>query len=137
MTTTQDSAAGTKTISKGQLWAGRVVSGLPVVGLLLSGVMKLTHNPQIVQNFDHLGYSATVITGIGVTEIVCAILYAIPQTTLFGAVLVTAYLGGAVASHVRIGEGFVPVVVLGVLVWIGLWLREPRLRAITPLRKPE
>lgn len=123
--------------SKAQLWAGRVVSGLPVLGLLASAGMKLSHAPQLAEQFTHhLGYPESALTPIGVVELLSALLYAVPQTSVLGAILLTGYLGGAVATHVRVGEGFAAPVVLGVLVWLGLFLRDPRLRELTPLRKP-
>jgi DoxX-like family len=123
--------------SKAQVWGGRVASGLVVVGLLMSAFMKVSHQPPMVENFEkHLGYSASALTPIGLVEIACTILYAIPQTSVLGAVLLTGYFGGAIATHVRIGEPFVAPLVLGVLVWVGLFLRDPRIRALLPLRKP-
>jgi hypothetical protein len=121
--------------SKGQVWAGRVVSALPVVGLTMSAGMKLSHNPHLVAQFvEKLGYPEGTLGPIGLAELLCAILYAVPQTTVLGAILLTGYLGGAVATHVRIGEPFVAPLVLGVLVWAGLFLRDERLRALLPLR---
>ncbi len=124
--------------SKAQIWGGRVLSALPVLGLLMSAGMKLSHNPQMVPQFTgHLGYPEGTLTPIGITEALCAILYAVPQTSVLGAVLLTGYLGGAVATHVRVGEPFLAPIVLGVLLWGGLFLRDPRLRALLPLRKAE
>ena len=125
--------------NKKMLWAGRVVSALPVIGLALSATMKLTHNPELVKQFvDKLGYPDAAMGPIGVVELLCAVLYAVPQTSVLGAVLLTGYLGGAVATHVRIGEGaagYGGAVMLGVFVWGGLFLRDPRIRALLPLRK--
>ena len=128
----------TQSPSKAQLWGGRVASALPAIGLILSGVMKVTHNADLVKQFvGHLGFPEGAMTPIGVVEITCAILYAIPATSVLGAVLLTGYLGGAIAAHVRLGEGFVPVAILGILVWGGLFLRDARIRALLPLRKAE
>jgi hypothetical protein len=80
------------------------------------------------------GYSEDSLLGIGILELTCVLVYAVPRTTFLGSVLMTAYLGGAVATHVRVSDAFVIPVVLGVLVWVGLYLREPRLRALAPLR---
>ena len=122
--------------SKTQLWAGRVVSALPVFGLVMSGITKLSGNPQMVQQFqEKLGYPAHVLAPIGIVELVCTILYAIPQTAVLGAILLTGYLGGAIATHVRIGEAFIAPLVLGILVWAGLFLRDERIRALLPIRK--
>jgi hypothetical protein len=99
--------------------------------------MKLTHNPALVEGFAHFGFQESALTPIGVVELVCVLLYVIPQTSVFGALLTTAYLGGATATHVRLGEAPTPAVVLGLLIWAGLGLREPRLRALLPLRSKE
>jgi DoxX-like family len=121
--------------SKTTLWAGRIISALPVLGLTMSAVMKFGSSAQLSEGFKHLGWPESLAIALGITELASAILYAIPQTAVLGAILVTGYLGGAIATHVRIEEGFVPPVVLGVLVWLGLWLRDARLRALLPLRK--
>lgn len=122
--------------SKAQVWGGRITSGVVVLGLLMSAFMKVSHQAPMVENFEkHLGYSASTLTPIGIVEIVCTILYAVPQTSVLGAVLLTGYFGGAIATHVRIGEPFTAPLVLGVLVWVGLFLRDPRIRALLPLRK--
>ena len=121
--------------SKKMLWAGYVVSALPVLGLTMSGVMKLMPpNEEIIKGFDHLGWPLKYAFGLGILELICTALYAIPRTAVLGAILLTGYMGGAIATHVRIGEQIVPQVILGVLVWLGLYLRDTRLRALIPLR---
>jgi hypothetical protein len=128
----------TAPVSTKMLWAGRVVSALPVLMLLLSGVMKLAKPAAVVEEFARLGYPESVILGIGITEIVCALIYAIPRTSVLGAILLTGYLGGAVATHVRVGDNFanlISPIVGGVLIWGGLYLRDARLRALAPLRR--
>ena len=120
---------------KALLWAGRVLSALPALMLVASASMKLSHSPQVVAMFTNkLGYQETSLTGIGFLELACTALYVIPQTAFLGALLLTGYLGGAIATHVRIGEPFATPLVLGVLVWLGLYLRESRLKALAPLR---
>lgn len=131
MSAQSQSSAG----SKKMLWAGRVISALPVLGFVFSGVMKLTKSSAVLEEMARLGYPERVIFGIGVTELICVILYAIPQTAVLGAILLTGYLGGAIASHVRAGDPFIAPIVLGVLVWLGLYLRDSRLRALVPLRR--
>jgi hypothetical protein len=122
--------------TKAALWGGRVMSALPVLVLVFSGLMKVTRNPQFVPPFvDKLGYPESTLLPIGALELMCAILYAIPQTSVLGAVLATGYLGGAVATHVRVGDPFIAPIVPGVLLWGGLFLRDERLRALLPLRK--
>lgn len=120
--------------SKVQLWAGRVVSAVVVLGLAMSAVMKLTHNPEMVAQFvDKFGYSANILTTLAVLELGCAVIYAVPKTRFLGAILLTGYLGGAVATHLRVSDPFVAPLVLGVLVWLGLFLRDPKLRQLIPV----
>ncbi len=119
-----------------RLWAGRVLSGLPVLLLVASAAMKLSHSPMVVETFvGKLGYPASVLPALAVLELFCTVVYAVPRTALLGAVLLTGYLGGAVATHVRVGEPFVVPLLLGVLPWAGLYLRDQRVRALLPLRK--
>lgn len=120
-------------VSKGALWAGRIISGLPVLFLLIDGAMKLVKPAPVVQATVGLGYPESVIVPIGVVLIVCTILYLIPKTSVLGAILLTGYLGGAVATHVRTGESLFSIifpVIFGVLLWLGLYLRDSRLRAL-------
>lgn len=122
-------------VSKKSLWAGRVISALPVLLLLFSGVVKLIKPAPVVQGFARYGYPESLILVIGILEILCCIVYAIPRTSMLGAILLTGFLGGATASNARIGDpSFFITVTLGVLVWAGLYLRDDRLRALIPLR---
>jgi len=122
-------------VSKKTLWAGRVVSALPVLMLLFSGVMKLMKPPSVLQGFAHFGYSESLVPVLGILEIACTLVYVIPRASVLGAILMTGYLGGATASNVRVGDPAVFItVILGVLVWGGLYLRDVRLRALIPLR---
>jgi len=123
-------------VSKGTLWAGRVISGLPALFFLVDGAMKLVKPAPVIEATVRLGYRESTIVPIGVVLIVCTILYLIPKTSVLGAILLTAYLGGAVATHVRAGEpvfSIVFAIVFGVLVWLGLYLRNPTLRLLVPL----
>ena len=130
-------ATASAPVSKTRLWAGRVMSALPALLLLFSGVMKLMRPAPVLQGFAHFGYPESHILGIGILEIACTIIYLIPRTSVLGAILVTGYLGGATASNVRVGDpSFYLTVILGVLAWGGLYLREDRLRALIPLRSP-
>src|SRR5947208_14426001 len=128
--------SGTETtpVSKKVLWAGWIVTALPVLLLIFSGVMKLVKPAPVAEGFTHLGYPESLALGIGLLELVCTAVYLIPQTAVLGAVLLTGYLGGATATHVRVGEPFYAPIVLGVLVWGGLYLRDGRLRALVPGR---
>ena len=126
--------ASSSLVSKKVLWGGYIMSAIPVVLLLMSGVMKSMAPPTVVEGFAHLGYPESVGFAIGIVELACLVLYLVPQTAVLGAILLTGYLGGATASHVRIGEPFTGAVVLGVLIWGGLYMRDVRLRALIPLR---
>jgi hypothetical protein len=128
----------TTPVSKKSLWAGRIISALVGLLLVFSGVMKLLKPVPVLQGFAHFGYPESLILGIGILEIACAIVYLIPRTSVLGAILVTGYLGGATATNVRVADpSFYVTVILGVLAWAGLYLREDRLRALIPLRKPK
>jgi hypothetical protein len=96
--------------------------------------MKLVQPAPVIEGFIRLGYPESLALGIGIVELACAVLYVIPQTSVIGAILLTGYLGGATATHLRIGEPFFAPIVLGVMVWGGLFFREARLRALLPLR---
>ena len=124
-------------VPKGNLWAGRIVSGLPALFLLVDGAMKLVKPAPVVQATVRLGYPESTIVPIGIVLIVCTIIYLIPKTSVLGAILLTGYLGGAVATHVRAGEGAFPIVfpiILGGLLWLGLYLRNASLRVLVPIR---
>jgi hypothetical protein len=111
------------------------MSALPVLALIMSAVMKFMKPASVLQGFTHLGYSEGAAFQLGVVEIACTLLYIIPRTSILGAILVTGYLGGAVASTYRVGDSWILTVVFGVLVWGGLFLREPRLRSLIPIRR--
>lgn len=117
-----------------RIWAGWAASVLPSLMLLASGAMKLMGGPQLAEGFNHLGWPVTLAVPLGILELACVVVYLVPATSVFGAILLTGYLGGAVATHVRLGEAFFIQVGLGVLVWLGLWLRDGRLRALLPFR---
>lgn len=124
-------------VSKTNLWIGRIVSGLPALFLLVDGVMKLFKPAVVVEATLNLGYPESTIIPIGVVLVICTILYLIPATSVLGAILLTGYLGGAVATHVRAGESLFSIVfavIFGILIWLGLYLRDARLRALVPLR---
>ncbi|HUG12296.1 MAG TPA: DoxX family protein [Opitutaceae bacterium] len=123
----------TPAVSKSALWTGRVMSILPCLMLLFSGVMKIMQTEEVVEGFATWPPGSAV--AIGVVEIACTIVYLIPRTAVLGALLLIGYLGGAVAVSVQMGVNFALPLIFGVLVWGGLWLRDPRLRALTPLVK--
>jgi hypothetical protein len=128
------SDATTAPALKKMLWAGRIVGALVVLFLLFDSLVKLMRLPLAVEPTVRLGYPESLVLGIGIVELVCLVVYVIPPTSILGAILLTGYLGGATATHVRIGDPFFFPIVVGVLVWLGLFLRDDRLRALLPLR---
>ncbi len=124
-------------VSKKARWTGYVLSALPSLLLIMSAVMKLARLPSVIKGFEDLGLPAHLILGLGVLELTCTAIYLFPLTSILGAILLTGYLGGAVLTHLRLSDpSFVMPAVLGVFVWGGLFLREPRLRPLIPLRRP-
>lgn len=124
-------------VSKTNLWIGRIVGGLPALFLLVDGAMKLAKPAVVVEATTRLGYPESTIIPIGIVLIICTILYLIPVTSVLGAILLTGYLGGAVATHVRAGEpvfSIVFAIIFGALLWLGLYLTDVRLRSLLPLR---
>ncbi len=131
---TNESAAG----SRGMIWAGRIITALAALFFLVDAVMKFFKPPIVVETTVKLGYPESTIIGLGLVLFISTLLYIIPRTAVLGAILLTGYLGGAVATHVRVGEGAFPVifpVIFGALVWLGLYLRDERLRTLIPLRR--
>ena len=130
-----DSGTQAAPVSKKMLWAGRISSALPVLLLLFSAVGKLLKPVAVVQGFAQFGYPESLLLPIGIVELLCTVIYLIPRTSVLGAILLTGYLGGATATHLRIGDpAFIMPAFLGVLVWGGLFFRDERLRALLPLR---
>jgi hypothetical protein len=122
-------------VSKAQFWIGWSLCVLPSALLLFSGAMKLTQAQPVIEGFEHLGYPGRLALALGIVEVGCTVIYLIPRTAILGAILLTGYLGGAIATHVRVLEvQFVGPLVLGVLVWLGIFLRDPRLRTLVPIR---
>jgi DoxX-like family len=131
------SSAESASVSKGSLWAGRIISGLLVLFLIFDGITKAIKMPQVVEATVRVGFPEGTIVGMGIALLVSTALYVIPQTSVLGAILLTGYLGGATATNVRAGTGVFNAsfpIIFGVLVWIGLYLRESRLRTLIPLR---
>src|SRR3569832_914850 len=128
-------AASTATISKGQLWTGRILSGIVTLLFLSAALMIIFGRKMIDEGMNKYGYSHTAGTAIVLTEFAIGLLMAIPRTSVFGVLMLTAYLGGAVSTHVRAGEPFIVPVVVAIIAWAGIMLREPRLRDLLPLRK--
>ena len=122
--------------SRKMLWTGRILSFLPALFLLADAVMKLVKPRVVVEGTVKLGYPESSITGMGIALLVSALLYLFPRTAVFGAILLTGYLGGAVATHVRVSDSWFNTlfpVFFGVLLWGGLWMRDHRLRTLLPV----
>ena len=132
------SAVQTTSVSKGALWTGRVLTTLIVLLLVLDAVMKFIQPAPVLQACTQLGIPVSVVSTIGAILLVCTILYAIPQTSIVGAILLTGYLGGAVLSNLRVGNPLFShtlfPVFFGAVAWLALYLRNPRLRALIPFR---
>ena len=124
--------------AKKRSWAGIVISAIPTLFLLMDAVGKFVKPEAVVTGTVELGYPESVIFPLGIVLLICTILYAIPKTSVLGAILLTGYLGGAVATHVRIGSPLFThmlfPVYLGIMIWLGLYLRDIRLRELVPLR---
>jgi hypothetical protein len=118
------------------LWAGRLVSIWPVFVVLTSATWKLTRNPAYVREFARIGWPDSALPLLAFLQLGCIVLYVIPWTAVLGAILITGYLGGAIAAYVRIGEPYPVLVPLStaVIAWAGLFMREERLRALLPFR---
>jgi hypothetical protein len=124
-------------VSKAMLWSGRIMSGLPALFLLVDAIAKFAKPAPVVEGTVKLGYSESVIIPLGIVLLACTILYLIPRTSILGAILLTGYLGGAVATHVRVGDPMFNIlfpVIFGAFLWGGLYLRDARLRSLIPLR---
>lgn len=134
-----DMTMATAAVSKGRIWTGRIISGLMVAFMLFDAVGKFAKPAPVVDAFARTGWPIQLASTIGIILVVCTVLYVIPQTSLLGAVLLTGYLGGAVATNLRLQNPLFTntlfPVYFGVLVWIGLWLREPRTGPVFPLVK--
>jgi hypothetical protein len=133
--------AVTKPVSKPARWLGRILSGLVIVFLLLDGAIKLVPWPVVTETMDKMGYgsSENLARILGIITVVCTVLYSVPPTSILGAILLTGYLGGAMASHVRIDSPLFTHTLfglyLGLMLWGGLWLRDPSLRNLIPFRR--
>lgn len=125
----------TPAVSRGLWWTGTVITALSALFMLFSASGKFLKPEGIEASVEPLGWRIDQLTALGIVEVACVVLYLIPQTSVFGAVLLTAYLGGATTTHARIGDPYFFPIIMGILVWVGLYLREPRLWPLAPFRK--
>lgn len=132
------SKSDNRPVSSAAFWGGWVISGLPAAMLIMDGVMKLVKPKPVIEGTMRIGYSESVITPLGIVLLSCVVLYLIPRTAVLGAILLTGYLGGAVASHVRVGDPLfshiLAPVYVAIFLWTGLCLRDRRMRSLAPLR---
>jgi ABC-type xylose transport system permease subunit len=117
------------------IWTGRVISVLVSLVFAISAFMKLKGGPEVTEGIAHLGLPDSLMVPLAILEISCVVIYLIPATAVVGAILLTGYIGGAICTHWRVGDPFFIQVLLGILVWLGLHLRENRLRDLIPLRR--
>jgi len=116
------------------VWVGRGISVLVSLVFLMSAFMKLKGGAELMQGMAHLGLPESLILPLAILEVSCVVIYLIPATSILGAILLTGYIGGAICTHWRVGDPFFIQIALGVVVWLGLYLRENRLKALIPLR---
>lgn len=118
------------------VWVGRVISALVSIGFAMSAIMKMKGGDEVAQGMAHLGLPESLILPLAILEFSCMVIYLIPATSVVGAILLTGFMGGAICTHLRVGDPFFVQAGLGVLVWLGLYLRENRLKGLIPLRTP-
>jgi len=119
------------------VWVGRVISILVSLLFAMSALMKLRGGPEVIQGMAHLGLPESLIVPLAILEISCVVIYAIPATSVLGAILLTGYIGGAICTHLRVGDPFFMQIGFGIFVWLGIYLRENRLKELIPLRKKQ
>lgn len=123
----------TQPVSKGMLWTGRILTAIVALMLLMSASFKFIQPAGFDEGLAHLGWGVGKMYYMGIVEVSCVIIYLIPRTAVLGAILVTAYMGGAIATHARVGDPFIVQILLGMAAWGGLYLRDERIRRLIPL----
>jgi hypothetical protein len=118
------------------VWAGRVITGIVSLLFLFSAAMKFVGGADVTQGMAHLGLPESMNIPLGILELACTVIYLNPATSVQGAILLAGYMGGAICTHWRVGDPFLTQIAIGLVIWLGIYLREPRLKALIPLRKP-
>jgi len=118
------------------VWVGRIITVVLSLLFLFSAGMKLVGPPEVMQGMAQLGLPAHLVIPLAILEAACTVVYLIPATSALGAILLAGYMGGAICTHWRVGDPFYLQVLVAILVWVGIYLREPRLHALIPLRRP-
>ena len=119
------------------VWVGRVISILVSLLFAMSALMKMRGGAEVIQGMAHLGLPESLIMPLAILEISCVLIYLIPATSVLGAILLTGYIGGAICTHLRVGDPFYMQIAIGIFIWLGLYLREDRLKELIPLRKKQ
>lgn len=126
-------------MSKSTIWTGRILSAIAIVFLLFDAIGKLLRPEPVIKGTTELGWPVSAILTLGVIQVICLIAYLVPRTAILGAILWTGYLGGAIATHLRLGNPLFTHILfptyLAAFLWGGLWLRDQRLRALIPFRR--
>ena len=117
------------------VWTGRVITGVVSLLFFFSAAMKFVGGAEVKEGMAHLGLPEAMIVPLGILEAACTVIYLIPATSVLGAILLAGYMGGAICTHWRVGDPFLGQVAIALVVWLGLYLREPRLKALIPVRK--
>jgi hypothetical protein len=117
------------------VWTSRVITVLVSLLFLFSAAMKFMGGAEVKEGMTHLGLPESMVIPLGILEAACTVIYLIPATSVLGAILLAGYIGGAICTHWRVGDPFLPQVAIGLVIWLGIYLREPRLKALIPIRK--
>ena len=117
------------------VWTGRVITGVVSLLLFFSASMKFVGGAEVKEGMAHLGLPESMMIPLGILEATCTVIYLIPATSVLGAILLAGYMGGAICTHWRVGDPFVGQIAIALVIWLAIYLREPRLKALIPLRK--
>lgn len=117
------------------IWISRLLAGIPALLFVFSAIMKLVQPPALAEGFKHMQLDFSLAIPLGILELTCLVIYLIPRTAVLGAILLTGYLGGAILTHLRVGDQFITHIVMGAALWGALYLRDPRLQALIPIVK--
>ena len=117
------------------VWTGRVMAGVVSLLFFFSASMKFVGGAEVKEGMAHLGLPESMMIPLGILEATCTVIYLIPATSVLGAILLAGYMGGAICTHWRVGDPFVGQIAIALVIWLAIYLREPRLKALIPLRK--
>ena len=117
------------------VWTGRVITGVVSLLFFFSAAMKFVGGAEVKEGMAHLGLPESMTIPLGILEAACTVIYLIPATSVLGAILLAGYMGGAICTHWRVGDPFVGQIAIALVIWLAIYLREPRLKALIPLRK--